>query len=410
MAADSTLLNPVSPAERIEVLDVIRGIAVSGILFVNIMAFSGIEFVNPAQLSTLPLHSLDSVTAFLVNLLVHAKFYSLFSLLFGIGFAIFMQRADARGVPAIPLFRRRLIGLLVIGVVHSIMLWFGDILHLYALLGFLLIVFYRTPSRRLLHWGVLFLALPVVLHAFLVVAGPSGAPDGSGGDIPPVIARSIEAFDHGGYPAVVRANTVFAAAGLVLHRFLSMQALRVFGMFLLGLYVVRRGLLDVEAHRGWYRRAALWGLAIGLPASAAAALLPPSLLPQPTWESWGRSFFEAVGALALCTAYATSIALLWRSPGMQRLLRVFAPLGRMALTGYLLQSVIAIAVFYGLGGGLFGDMSLTAAELVAIGVVLVELGIASAWLRRHPQGPLEWLWRRFTYGGSTVDQGRVRSG
>src|SRR5256885_196750 len=119
---------PVAPTERMDVLDVIRGVAVLGILVVNIYAFSGYGFITDAQKRALPWGRFDPIADDLVTFLAEGKFYCLFSFLFGVGFSVFIQRASARGGNAVGLFKRRLVGLLSIGLVHSLLIWFGDIL------------------------------------------------------------------------------------------------------------------------------------------------------------------------------------------------------------------------------------------------------------------------------------------
>ncbi len=403
---------PIPRGERIEILDVLRGFALCGILFANIEIMSGYDGLPAERARELAGAALDPALGFLVAWLVHAKFYSLFSLLFGVGFAIFMQRAEARGAPAAPLFRRRLVGLLLIGLLHSILLWFGDILHVYAVLGFLLVPFHRASPRAILRWSAIFLLLPVVLHGLLVLgaamrpapAGASAAPAATGssasGGRPEAIARAVEAFSAGSYVQVVQANLLFTVVGFVVRRLLQMQALRIYGMFLLGFYITRRGWLvgGAPLDRATLRRVLGWGLAIGLPTGAAAALLPaPRLLPSATGAGWALTTCESTSALALCLAYAAAIVLLLERPRWRAVLVPLASLGRTALSNYLLQTVACVALFYGIGLGLYGRVSLARILLCAIAILLAQLVASRLWLTRFPQGPAEWAWRRFTY-------------
>lgn len=404
---------PVARGERLEILDVLRGFALSGILFVNIETLSGHDFLSAEQARALPGGGLDPLMSFLVSWLVHAKFYSLFSLLFGIGFAVFMQRAAARGVPAAPLFRRRLFGLLLIGLLHSVLLWFGDILHVYALVGFLLVPFYSASPRKILRWSAIVLVLPIVLHGLLVVGAalaPAGATGAADSSRPDLLVRAVEAYRAGGYLEVLRANAVLTVVGFVLRRVLQMQALRVYGMFLLGFYISRRGLLEVARDRAMLRRSVVWGLALGLPASAAAAVLPtPRLVPEPTFVAWAQTTSESIGALGLCLAYAAAIVLLFERPSWRRWLASLSSFGRTALTNYLLQTLACVAVFYGIGFGLFMRVSLAYAFLFAIAIITCQLVASPLWLARFAYGPAEYGWRRFTYarvpGGAVAGSG-----
>ena len=156
---------PVAADRRLHVLDVLRGFALFGILQANVLVFSGLLFL--AIVGAVDPSPLDEAVGFAVNALVHGKFYSLFSLLFGIGFHLFLSRAETKDIAARALFRRRLGLLLAIGLLHATLLWSGDILTLYALLGFALVPFYGRSSRTLLGWAAGLLALPVVVYALM---------------------------------------------------------------------------------------------------------------------------------------------------------------------------------------------------------------------------------------------------
>src|SRR5688572_25253047 len=151
---------PIQGAERMDVLDAVRGAALLGILLINIIPFSGLLFDHPPALA----HTHEP-TFFLLMFLVEGKFYSLFSFLFGVGFAVFVSRASARGSDGRRLFKRRLTGLLIIGIVHTLVIWMGDILATYALIGFALIPFLERDDRTVLKWAGTMLLLPVPLYA-----------------------------------------------------------------------------------------------------------------------------------------------------------------------------------------------------------------------------------------------------
>ncbi len=392
---------PVSRVERIEVLDVLRGFALSGILFVNIETFSGHDYLTRAQAEALPGGSLDRIVTFLVAWLVHAKFYSLFSLLFGIGFAVFMQRAAAKGASPAPLFRRRLTGLLIIGLAHSILLWFGDILHVYAIFGFMLLPFHRASQQTILRWSIGLLLLPIAVHGAMVLAALASGTAVAAGEGPraAVLTRAIEAFHTGSYAEVVRANALLTVAGFVIRRLLQMQAIRVYGMFLLGLYITRRGLLDRRPRRSTLWRIVGWGLLIGLPAAALAAQLPaPRLLPERTVAAWLQTTSESISAFALCLAYASAVVLMFDHPRWRALVAPLASFGRTALTNYLLQTVICVVLFYGVGFGLFMRLGLAYVLLIAVAIVAIQVVASRLWMARYAYGPAEYAWRRFTYG------------
>src|ERR671933_1382429 len=160
-------IGPISLHERIEIIDVLRGLAVCGILIGNLQWFSGYGMMPPVLQRQTPL--MDQVTHFLVHFFVEGKFYSIFSFLFGFGFALQIARAEERGDTKASLFKRRLFWLLVIGIVHAYLLWAGDILTIYALMGFLLILFRRKTDRALIKWAVVLMLIPILAYILLYV-------------------------------------------------------------------------------------------------------------------------------------------------------------------------------------------------------------------------------------------------
>ena len=382
--------------DRVDVLDAVRGAAVLGILFVNIESLSGYGFVTPADRDVLPWGEWNRSVELFVAIAIEGKFYALFSLLFGLGFAVFVQRAQARGADAVGLFKRRLTGLLLIGLVHSILIWFGDILVTYAALGFALIPFLRKDDRSLLRWAAVLLLLPAALYAVAAMAalllGAAGGGPGKG-PLPPILANAVAYFRNGTYLQVVEGNVIMTAANVV-RRLALMFFPRVFAMFLIGLYVGRVGLLsNLEAHVPFLRQVAVRGGLVGLLTSVAGAVLPEHLSPAAAILVEGVMTSVAIPALAL--AYGASLCLLFRR--WRALMRAFAGVGRMALSNYLLHSIVGVIVFYGLGFGLFGRVSFLVALALGVLFFVVQIAASRVWLSRAAFGPAEWLWRMFTY-------------
>jgi uncharacterized protein len=393
---------PTAPSERMEVLDALRGLALLGILLGNIHIFSGYYFtslVGPAATSTA-----DRAVLTLTHFLVDGKFYSVFSLLFGIGFYVFMQRADARGSEAVPLFRRRLRWLLAIGAAHALLLWSGDILTVYALMGFLLVPFRKAGDRALLGWAAGLLALPVALYGLAWAVGtgdpfappPADAATAAGGFDP---IRVIIAGYSGGYVEMLRGNAV-ALVGRWMDLVITVRFPKVLAMFLVGFYVGRAALArDPAGARGLLRRVLGIGVVVGVPANAYLAWAADNV---PYLPASGPGFLYvlagAVGIPAFALAYAAGVALLVGHPTAGAVLAGVAPVGRMALTNYLLQSFLCGLVFYGWGLGLYGTVGPARAALVACGVFGVQVLLSHLWMRRASYGPAEWVWRRLTYG------------
>jgi len=386
--------------ERVPALDVLRGVAVGGILLANVLVFFGL-FVGPAELAAaLSTARVDAVVLFVEKVLVDGKFYSVFSLLFGIGFGLQLARGgDAGG--ALPRFKRRLRILLAIGAIHAVFIWAGDILMLYALLGFTLPWFARKSNRELLRWTVILLAVPTVLYVVVLAAWmllASGAPpaQSGGGGPPPQILAFFEGMGRGGVKDAFLGNLVFLA-GRWADLFVTMRFPKVLGMFVLGLWVVRAGMAQAPAeHRATLARWSALGWALGLPANVVAAwalhrwtYLPPSL------GGLLGTVMQAIGVPMLALGYAATVTLLVVDG--RRVLNVFTPVGRMALTNYLMHSVICVLLSYGFGLGLWWRIGATKAVLIAVAIIAVQIPLSAWWLSRYRYGPVEWVWRRLTY-------------
>ena len=394
---------PVATGERMDVLDAVRGVAVLGIFVINIVALSGYAFLPPLDA---PGSQYDGRTFFVLSWLIEGKFYALFSFLFGVGFAVFVQRAAARGADPVRLFKRRLLALLLIGFVHAIFIWMGDILLTYAVIGFGLIPFLKKSDRTVLRWSVTMFLLPVVLYAAVVVgvsvvgspgaAAPAEVPGAAApAALPPILQQAVDAFASGSYVDVVQGNVIFTMANVV-RRLVLMFFPRVFGMFLLGLYVGRRGMFaELAAHRPLLVRTLIGGLLLGVPLAYIGATLEQGGMPAPDVRGLTETIVKSISIPALALAYAAGLCLLFETA--RGVMAAFAPVGRMALTNYLIHSVVGTAVFYGIGLGLFGKVSLTVTLAAAVGVYVVQMVLSRIWLSHAQFGPAEWLWRMLTY-------------
>jgi uncharacterized protein len=400
---------PVSPAERIQILDILRGFALFGILIVNMEIFS-----HPVQRILLPLAAattpIDRAATFLVRFLAEGKFYSLFSFLFGLGFYLLIDRLKQKGLPVGRVYLRRLLALLAFGVAHAVLLWVGDILTLYAVLGLLLLLFRRARPRPLLIWAAVLALVMTILFAISVVLIELGRQEG------PEVSAEIDASLNIGVEAA-RGDAERAMQGYRQRSYLAVTAQRwydwtsfmlsgnlalapnVLAMFLVGLYFGKRRLLaEVDSHLPFFRRLLLWGLVIGLPCNllyAAISLDVARSVPSP--QVLLGMAGQAIGAPFLALAYASALVLLSRAPATARLVARLAPVGRMALSNYLTQSLVCSTIFYGYGGGLFGKVGTAAGLLLAVLIYALQIPLSAWWLGRFRFGPAEWLWRTLTY-------------
>ena len=321
--------------------------------------------------------------------------YTIFSLLFGAGFALQIGRLSARGADGIRIYRRRVLVLLAIGLTHSLLIWDGDILILYALLGLLLPLFYRWSERRLLIAAALLIFVVPFLGIWLFTQ-LGWAPQQYLYALSDAIVRSLgvdpapdkvlEWFrrdDWRGWAAWQGSGTIYSW-GL---RTESWRIPKVLGIMLIGLVVGRRlvtgGILD---NRRLLRRVFWAGLAIGLPGSLAYALIPRS--GQDSWPS-------LIGTVPLPLAYAAGFVHVW--PRAHRVQRHLAPVGRMALTNYLTHSLIGLIFFFGIGFGLAGEFHPLQFYAIAVMIFAAQMVFSRWWPDYHEQGPMEALWRRVTY-------------
>ena len=401
------VLGPVPPSQRIEVIDVLRGWAVFGILLVNMQVFSGPGDPLREELWT---GTAERATMQLILFLADSKFWTLFSFLFGLGFALQMGRAEARGAPFLPLYLRRLAVLLVIGLLHAFLLWTGDVLHIYALLGFLLLLFRTCSARTILLSAFLCLWIPVV-HAAIVAAprqlrraDPPLAQPVTREDTQQEQERrarqeeNLRVYSQGNYAEMTAKRARFwtrqySSVDYYLNRFGEE-----FVLFLLGLYAGRRRILEnLQEHLPLVRKVLRWGFALGLVCTGASVLAsefaPPGVLVNILGDMLWR-----VGAPALSFFYASAILLLFQQTAWQRRLAPLAAVGRTALSNYLLQSVTCTTIFYSYGFGLYGRIGQPAGVALTFLIFAVQIPLSAWWLRHFRFGPVEWLWRTLTYG------------
>lgn len=394
-------IQPISAKERIEILDVLRGLAVGGILIGNMQWFSGYGMVPPILEQQAPL--IDQVTHFLVHFFVEGKFYSIFSFLFGFGFALQIARARERGDTNASVFKRRLFWLFIIGAMHAFLLWAGDILSVYAVMGFLLLLFRNKSDKSLLKWAFWLMVVPIltyILIYFLFVAFvPPETVAGFDAMQMEMWNNALQTISHGSYLHIFTHFNLEFVAGRWAALILQMRMPKILAMFLLGFYAYRRGYFqDLSKHKQFIRRALVYGLILGAVGNfALAALAGNEARFPPTPAAVVGVIGYAVGVPALALFYIAFVATLWQHEACRKTLTVLAPVGRMALTNYLLQTVTCITMFYGYGFGQFGRFGATASTLIALGIFLVQIFISTLWLKYFAYGPMEWIWRQLTY-------------
>ena len=397
--ADTTLLDapagPLPLTGRVALVDTLRALALFGVILMNITSMV-MMFMAPTIVAKAGLSDMIFGTADLV--LLQGKARSCFALLFGVGFGVMLQRAEAAGAGFNRLFLRRMAVLLLFGVINQVFLFWGDILVTYALVGASLLLFRHWSDRRLLMVAALLIFGVPVLHAVLQLIFGVLPVAMSQAEAEANTATAMAAYQQPHYgPAVLVANvSVLVQIWASDTAYKVVYVLGVLGLFMLGLVIARRGILfNVEAHRPLLRRVAWVALPLGFLLSALHATVSFGWEPgMPLAALVSASY---LGLPLMAFGYIATIALLLQRRA-QWLVRLLAPAGRMALTNYLASGIMGALAFHGYGLGWMGKLSMTGMNLLAIGIFLVLVAFSHAWLHWFRYGPVEWLWRSLSYG------------
>lgn len=381
-------LSPTTVSNRIEALDITRGFALLGIFIANMLLFhTPYLYLDPYSWFT----SGDAVTFKWIDIFVQGSFYPIFALLFGYGINMQYEKSVQRNTPYVPVMARRLGILLGIGLLHGLFIWSGDVLFTYAVMGFLMLVFVRVPAK----WLALFAGgLYIIPAAFMYIVTKlvtKASPNLLADDYTDVqqIERSIEAFASGSF------------GDIFVFRFFEWLVMGLGGTFM-GLFIVLPIIMLGAALSKWkvIERAkefkgrlailAVLTLAMGI----WIKLLPH--LKKPTLDL--IQLQDTIGNVILAAGYVSLLLLLCTVPLFRVVFRPIGNAGRMSLTTYITQSVVATLIFYSYGFGLYGKVALGAGTWIAIGVFVVQVILAKLWLTKFRMGPIEWLWRKGTYG------------
>lgn len=393
---------PVRKKERFAILDILRGFALVGIAVANFPEFALFTFLKPDAVAAMPTAGADRWVRFLQYVFVDGKFYTIFSLLFGIGFSIIISNAMRRGASGFRIFYRRMAILLGFGFVHLMFIWSGDILMLYALMGMLMPLFRNCSDRTLLSWAAVLLFVPVIIDFACEFAGVSlsagvvrlqqhyCAKYGITDDNFAYWLRDADSYG-GVFQFLVQGALVRVQEFVDGNRYF-----KVMGLFLIGFCIGRRRMYaHTVMRRRMLRRVALTGCCAGLPLSVVYAW---SAVNGHPWGNAAHSLLYFVSVYIVGFAYVAAICLVYNRHPRARVFSLFSAPGRMALTNYIGQSVWGMAIYYGIGLGLGASMGLSLVVPVAVGVWLVEALSSLLWLRFFNFGPLEWIWRMLTYG------------
>ncbi|GGK37160.1 hypothetical protein GCM10010124_32300 [Pilimelia terevasa] len=377
---------------RIATVDALRGLALFGILAVNITYFAS-QYRGTGVLDARFEGTVDRWTYLLTDALFETKFYLLFSFLFGYSFTLQITAASRRGAAFTPRFLRRVLGLFAIGAAHAVFLFHGDILMLYAALGLLLLPLRHLRPRTAAILGAALLVLATEVWFWRgVLVWHTGDPDGTDPVETSDTISYVEAAYQGSFSEIIaqRLDDVRGMAAILL----DFQGPAALAMFLFGLAAGKLRLLaDPMRYRAGLRWLLVAGAVVGLPGGVLYAFAGNYYADTALQYFAGALDFLASPVLA-ASYLAGAVLLFHRLPALAR---AFAPAGRMALTNYLSQSVFCAFVFTGYGLGLTGELAPLPVFGIAVALFAVQLAWSAYWLQAHQYGPAEWALRGFSY-------------
>jgi len=398
MNADAQRVGPVSLSERIVFIDVVRGMALFGILAANMRAFfAPLDAYDNIQ--ALYHGRADLIAQVFIDIFIQGKFITIFSFLFGLGFAIQMSRAEARGARFLGFYPRRLIVLAIFGLIHGIFIWAGDVLLTYALSGGILLLFRNRQQKTLLWWAGGLFSIPLVLGVFFFGLYFTRWRPHWMNPSPPDLKKwyAIIHIYAGGTAHQIMAQNWIEWKDAVPTQLFAIYAV---GLFMLGMWVWRAGIIQrLDEYRPVLKSVCAWCLPVGLVLNAyvgiANAVIPAGRV---SFLLFFASIIHFLASHILSAGYLTGLVVLFTQEKWRRRLLPFAAVGRMALTDYLMQSVLCTLFFYHYTTGLYGRMGPALGLIPTVLLYGGQLVFSNWWLKRYRFGPMEWLWRGMTYG------------
>lgn len=383
-------LTPTSLSERVDGLDFLRGIALLGIFIANMLHFhSPSQYIDPYTWYSVPS---DQAAFHFIDVFVEASFYPLFAMLFGYGLNMQYEKSLKNHSPFAPFMARRMGVLLVFGLIHGFLIWFGDILFTYAVMGFIMIAAVRIPRKWLATIALSLYIIPALgLYALLKISRMFEAGSIMDGYVDiQQIELAISAYAHGSWSEIFMFRAGEFLIGGVGNSILGIVA--ILPLIMLGAAFSKYKIVE----RAFALKKKL--LVTMMIFIAAGVLLKN--IPFLTGPKFEDIFIlqSTFGGPVLTIGYAALLLLLWQIPFLKIVTKPFTAVGRMALTTYILQSVIATLIFYSYGAGLYGKVDIMTGTWLAVGIFAIQVIFANLWLSKFRMGPLEFIWRRLSYG------------
>lgn len=379
-------LKPTSQKTRLLAPDIIRGFALLGVLLVNLTMIDATLTESKPYFTELS--GINAAAAFFIYFFAKAKFYTIFSFLFGFGFFLFCDKPSE--LKPQHYFKRRLYILFIFGILHLVFVWYGDILHSYALCGFLLLSSAHKPKEKILKHAFIFLTASILIMALFVAASHVGTQGTA------LIDSSLSAYTSSNYFEMVNHRIKNELPLVAIN--IPFVLLRLIGIFYIGYWVgIKRVFQNLEGHRPSIKK--IWLIACaGFALTIAIEVLGRHFLPSTFINQFIIAISNECGSLLGASFYVTSILLALNRPVLTKILKPLSYSGRMALTNYLTQTLVFTTLFYGYGGDLFHKIPMLGYLLLAFGFYALQIIASTLWLKNHSFGPMEKIWRRLTYG------------
>ena len=392
---------PVAPKDRIQSLDILRGFAILGILIMNIQSFSmiGAAYMNPTAFGDLT--GINKIVWILSHILADTKFMTIFTILFGAGIVLFTERVESKGFKPAGYHYRRAFWLLVIGLVHAYLFWYGDILVNYAVCALLAYLFRKQSPKKLFIIGSVFFIVPFLLYLFFGWSMQFWPEEAIQGQMmwwkpgPDTISREMTALTGSFFEQM--SFRMPQAIMIQTFVFLISMGWRNLGVMLFGMALYKLGVLSAQRTDRFYVVTLAMGFIIGFPLIIYGVI-------RNFAEDWALSYamfygsqFNYWGSLFVAMGYISIFMLAAKSKLLTKLAKPLAAVGRTAFSNYLGQTIICTTLFYGHGFALFGQVERKGQILLIFAIWVLQLIISPLWLRYFRFGPAEWLWRSLTY-------------
>ncbi len=403
MTKATYILNPVEPSARIVSMDILRGVAVLGILVMNIQSFAMpyVAYSNPTAYENLSGN--DLWVWLMSHVFADQKFMAIFSMMFGASIVMLSQKARKEHMRSTDLQNRRFVFLAIFGLIHAYLIWYGDILFVYAICAFFMFMFRSKKSGVQMKAGVILLIIGSAISLIIGYTTPLWEP----GEYetaqvetwtpePSTISEEVE-YARGTWERQIlyRAPQAFKMQTTV---FIFETFWKVAGLMLIGMALYKRRVFKGKQSTKYYSKMIGYGLGLGLPLVVIGTMLDFNYEWDFRMSFFFFSQFNYWGSILVALGYVGVVMLVTKTSTRSFIAKRLANVGRMALSTYLMQSIICSFLFYGHGLALFGDLDRSFQLVVALAIMVFNIAFASIWLSYFKYGPFEWLWRSLTYG------------